>query len=209
MSLSKDNLIEILLHTNIKEYGNLAQINSSFNEILNDRHFWILKYQYNGFSETVFYTFDYDGDLQDYIESYMNVLLYRTIANNVLTIYEIESHDSKYSNNYMKLPNGYRTFVLFLDSRYPDISAELENNKKQYQQLYIKSELNKYVLYDNDLTIKLYFNKNDIVELLILYQHYGSYIMDKNNIPYNTGERPNINIVDRRAGIIAALNYLQ
>ena len=68
MSLSKDNVVEILLHTDFNEYGHLATINTMFHDILNDEHFWLLKYQYNGFSNDVFYTLKYGGDLEDYIE---------------------------------------------------------------------------------------------------------------------------------------------
>ena len=97
--------------------------------------------------------------------------------------------------------------ITFLSKRYVEVSEELENYPHKYPHLYIKYETDQYVLYDIHLTIQLVFNRKDIIELLILYQHYGSYIRDKNDIPYDGSERPNINIRDRRAGMMAAINY--
>jgi hypothetical protein len=109
-----DNLEEIMIRLNTNTLQKICFINKNAYTICNSKHFWLKKYQYDGYSTFIFNHFNYYDDFENYVAEYNNVLTYHTKMNNIVMTMRIESKYDQYKNNFIRINNFDNIFDLYL-----------------------------------------------------------------------------------------------
>lgn len=184
--MNEDTLTEILLQSDINDYGRLAQTNNLIYTILNSLKFWIKKYEYLGIHKDIFLSHTVMGDLEDYIDDYNHIINNIKVANIILWILNVEAADKNYKNKFLK-------YNLADDINYPFSieSGEIITIKKNNNLYHIQSDkINELV------------DENKIRDLLIMILREGYTISDNNNNSYISAP------YERRYGLKQAYEYI-
>lgn len=209
--LYPDNLEDIMVRLDTNTLQKMCIINKNAYAICNNKHFWLKKYQYDGYSTFIFNYYNYINDFENYFYEYNNVLTCHERMNNIIMTMRIESKYDQYKNNFIRINNfdGISEIYLdFLKDKNNKYFKILEDNNYSHTHLDIKYNGDNFEFYLDKEDVLL-FNKLDTIEFLMAYSKIENrYLYDQNGIVYIEYIEKNDTIFLRRQGIVATLQYI-